>query len=149
MIRENRDLECRSVLARLPVVLRWIELRQPDVVCLQETKCIDDKFPRQAFEDLGYRAEIFGQPTYNGVAILSRTPGCDVQRNFPESLAREIKRDCWRPPSTACASLMFTFPTERSSARTNTNTSSTGCVSCAAFGVTLQTRRTGAAVRRL
>ncbi|MDQ3918341.1 MAG: exodeoxyribonuclease III, partial [Acidobacteriota bacterium] len=73
-----------SVIARQPVVIRWLEGARPDVLCLQETKCTDEKFPREAFEELGYRVEAHGQPTYNGVAILSRRKCEDVQRGFPE-----------------------------------------------------------------
>ncbi|HEY7544046.1 MAG TPA: exodeoxyribonuclease III, partial [Blastocatellia bacterium] len=51
---------------------------------LQETKCIDDKFPREPFTSIGYNVETFGQPTYNGVAILSRMPCEAVQRGFPD-----------------------------------------------------------------
>lgn len=72
-----------SVLARLPVVTRWLEEARPDALCLQETKCVDDKFPADAFAELGYRSETFGQRTYNGVAILSRSPLKDTQRGFP------------------------------------------------------------------
>ncbi len=73
-----------SVVARLPLVLRWLADAQPDVLCLQETKCTDERFPKEAFTGLGYAAEVFGQPTYNGVAILSRSPPTDVRfRNLP------------------------------------------------------------------
>ena len=72
-----------SVLARLPVVTRWLEEARPDVLCLQETKCVDDKFPADAFAQLGYQSETFGQRTYNGVAILSRSACRDAQRGFP------------------------------------------------------------------
>jgi exodeoxyribonuclease-3 len=72
-----------SITAREPVVLRWLKEARPDVLCLQETKCTDEKFPRKNFEALGYRIEAHGQPTYNGVAILSRLPIEDVQRGFP------------------------------------------------------------------
>jgi len=71
-----------SVLARLPVVTRWLEEARPDVLCLQETKCTDDKFPSDAFASLGYRSLTFGQRTYNGVAILSRATCTEVQRGF-------------------------------------------------------------------
>lgn len=73
-----------SITARLPIVTRWLEAHRPDVLCLQETKCVDEKFPREAFAQLGYRAEIFGQPTYNGVALITRAECRDVQRNFPD-----------------------------------------------------------------
>jgi exodeoxyribonuclease-3 len=72
-----------SITARLPLVLEWLAAARPDVLCLQETKCTDERFPRAAFEELGYTAEVYGQPTYNGVAILSRFPCADTQRGFP------------------------------------------------------------------
>ncbi len=59
-----------SIAARLPLVTRWLEEQRPDVLCLQEIKCIDSKFPAEAFQALGYTSLIFGQPTYNGVATL-------------------------------------------------------------------------------
>lgn len=73
-----------SIAARLPVVLQWLEQAAPDVLCLQEIKCVDEKFPRDAFAERGYHVETKGQPTYNGVAILSRLPIEDVQRGFPD-----------------------------------------------------------------
>ena len=72
-----------SVNARLPTVLRWFEEAQPDVVCLQEIKCLDEKFPREDFERLGYNVETHGQKTYNGVAMLSKYPLEDVRRGLP------------------------------------------------------------------
>ena len=72
-----------SILARLPLVLRWLGEAQPDALCLQETKCVDDKFPAEAFAELGYRSETFGQRTYNGVAILSRGECGSVGRGLP------------------------------------------------------------------
>jgi len=71
-----------SITARLPLVLQWLESAQPDVLCLQEAKIIDAKFPHEPFVQLGYKAETFGQPTYNGVGIISRFPVEDVQRGF-------------------------------------------------------------------
>ena len=71
-----------SVAARLPVVKRWLEEAGPDVLCLQETKCTDDRFPVEDFSLLGYKSLTFGQRTYNGVAILSRTDATDVQRGL-------------------------------------------------------------------
>ena len=73
-----------SVGARLPLVQKWLSAAGPDVLCLQETKCTDDKFPAEAFAELGYRSEVYGQRTYNGVAILSRALASDVQRGFPD-----------------------------------------------------------------
>lgn len=72
-----------SVNARLPTVLAWLESATPDVVCFQEIKCIDEKFPREAFESLGYNVEVHGQKTYNGVALLSKYPVSDVRRGLP------------------------------------------------------------------
>ncbi|MEM6851646.1 MAG: exodeoxyribonuclease III [Pseudomonadota bacterium] len=67
-----------SVNARLPTVLRWFEAFAPDIACLQEIKCVDEKFPADAFEDLGYNVAVHGQKTYNGVALLSKHPLEDV-----------------------------------------------------------------------
>ncbi len=64
-------------------LVAWLVEHRPDVVCLQETKCVDEKFPREPIEELGYNVEVFGQRTYNGVAILSRAPFDDVERGFP------------------------------------------------------------------
>ena len=72
-----------SVNARLPTVLAWLEAATPDVVCFQEIKCVDEAFPREAFESLGYNVETHGQKTYNGVAILSKAPLSDVRRGLP------------------------------------------------------------------
>jgi exodeoxyribonuclease-3 len=74
-----------SITARLPLVLQWLAAARPDVLCLQETKCTDERFPRADFEALGYTAETYGQPTYNGVAILSRFPCTGTQRGFPDA----------------------------------------------------------------
>jgi exodeoxyribonuclease III len=73
-----------SINVRLPHVVKWLEEHRVDVLCLQETKCVDAKFPFDAFRDLGYNAEVFGQPTYNGVAIVSLWPVADVQRGFAD-----------------------------------------------------------------
>jgi exodeoxyribonuclease-3 len=73
-----------SVNARLETVLRWFESAQPDVACLQEIKCVDEKFPAEAFERLGYNVSVHGQKSYNGVALLSKTPLEDVRRGLPD-----------------------------------------------------------------
>lgn len=75
-----------SIAARLPLVLKWLEAAKPDVLCMQETKCVDEKFPAEAFAAIGYLSETFGQATYNGVAIVSRTKCEDTQRGFAEDL---------------------------------------------------------------
>jgi exodeoxyribonuclease-3 len=61
-----------GINGRLPVLLRWLEETNPDVVCLQELKAPQDKFPLQAINDAGYHAIWHGQKSWNGVAILSR-----------------------------------------------------------------------------
>jgi exodeoxyribonuclease-3 len=71
-----------SVTARLPLVQKWLAEAEPDVLCMQETKCTDEKFPAAAFEELGYQSQVYGQRTYNGVAILSRVAAEDVERGF-------------------------------------------------------------------
>ena len=73
-----------SIAARLPLVVKWLESVRPSVLCLQETKCTDDKFPASAFAEIGYKSEAFGQRIYNGVAILSRSEIGRAQRGFPE-----------------------------------------------------------------
>ncbi len=73
-----------SLLARLPHVTRWLEAEQPDVLCVQETKCTDDKFPTLELKAVGYECVFFGQQSYNGVAILSRSEAANVQRGFPD-----------------------------------------------------------------
>ena len=72
-----------SVRARLPRLVEWLGAARPDIVCLQETKCLDEQFPREPLEDLGYNVETFGQKTYNGVAILARKRIEDVVRGLP------------------------------------------------------------------
>ncbi|HYF22977.1 MAG TPA: exodeoxyribonuclease III [Caulobacteraceae bacterium] len=72
-----------SINARLDNVLDWFREAAPDVACLQEIKCVDEKFPREPLESLGYNVETFGQKSYNGVALLSKTPLSDVRRSLP------------------------------------------------------------------
>ena len=72
-----------SILARMPLVLRWLDDVKPDVVCMQETKCTDDKFPTLVFQERGYQCQLFGQQSYNGVAILSRCACETTHRGYP------------------------------------------------------------------
>ena len=72
-----------GIKARIEALPRWLEAATPDVVCLQEIKSQDESFPREIFEDLGYRVETHGQKSFNGVAILSRLPLEDVTRGLP------------------------------------------------------------------
>ncbi len=72
-----------SVRSRLPHLLDWLKEDAPDIVLLQELKCMDEQFPREAVEELGYNIATHGQKTYNGVAILSKFPLEDVVRGIP------------------------------------------------------------------
>ena len=80
-----------SLNVRLPHLLDWLRQAQPDVVALQETKLEDAKFPDGPLAEAGYRSVFCGQKTYNGVAILSRTPATEVQYGVP-GLEDEQKR---------------------------------------------------------
>lgn len=73
-----------SIRSRVERVAAWTERERPDVLCFQEIKTTDDGFPFGVFSDLGYEMEVFGQKTYNGVAILSRLPMDKVVRNLPD-----------------------------------------------------------------
>jgi exodeoxyribonuclease-3 len=73
-----------SIRARLERVTGWVAQHRPDVLCLQETKVEDAAFPGDDFRALGYEVATHGQRTYNGVAILSRTPLTDVTRGFDD-----------------------------------------------------------------
>ena len=71
-----------SLTVRLPQVLDWLAANPVDVLCLQELKLSDDKFPLQELAAAGYQSAVFGQKTYNGVAILSRTPARNIVKNI-------------------------------------------------------------------
>lgn len=82
-----------SVRARLDRLLSWLQSAAPDVVCLQEIKCVDDQFPLLEVNAAGYQAAVFGQKTYNGVAILARQAPTQVLRGLadePEDDARVL-----------------------------------------------------------
>lgn len=72
-----------SINTRLTRALDWAKREKPDAVVLQEIKCVDEKFPAEAFEDLGYNVAVHGQKTYNGVALLSKFPIDDVKKGLP------------------------------------------------------------------
>jgi exodeoxyribonuclease-3 len=71
-----------SIRARSERVLAWLDQHRPDVICLQETKVDDAAFPVEPYRARGYHLELCGQPTYNGVAILSLLPLTDVSRGL-------------------------------------------------------------------
>ena len=72
-----------GIKARFEALTEWLTEAQPDVACLQEIKSVDDAFPRDHFESLGYQVETHGQKSFNGVAILSKLPLEDVTRGLP------------------------------------------------------------------
>jgi exodeoxyribonuclease-3 len=86
-----------SIRQRLDNMLAWLKETAPDIVCLQEIKCVNEAFPREAFESLGYNVAVHGQKAFNGVALLSKLPfdevapgligdAGDVQARFIEAL---------------------------------------------------------------
>ncbi len=74
-----------GVKARLDNLLHWLSDAAPDVVCLQETKCVDEAFPLLEIGGLGYNVVVHGQKGFNGVALLSKRPMDDLQRGLPGS----------------------------------------------------------------
>jgi exodeoxyribonuclease-3 len=87
-----------SITVRLERLKALLKRHCPDVVCLQELKCIDEKFPWEELKQAGYHAAVHGQKTYNGVAILSNTPIVETQKGFvknPDPAARllTVKRE--------------------------------------------------------
>lgn len=72
-----------GIKARIETLTKWLEEAQPDVALLQEIKSVDEAFPREHFEDMGYQVETHGQKSFNGVAILSKLPLEDVTRGLP------------------------------------------------------------------
>jgi len=73
-----------SVRARLERLLAWLAAERPDVMCLQETKVVDEAFPVEPLEDAGYTCLFHGQKTYNGVALLSRSSMSEVTRGLDD-----------------------------------------------------------------
>ncbi len=72
-----------SVKSRLMHLTGWLQLEKPDIVLLQELKCVEEAFPALEIEALGYNLAIYGEKTYNGVAILSKFPLSDIRRGLP------------------------------------------------------------------
>ncbi|MBK8871808.1 MAG: endonuclease/exonuclease/phosphatase family protein [Elusimicrobia bacterium] len=80
-----------SVRSRLPIVLKWLAEERPDVLALQETKVMDDQFPRADFENAGWRVVFRGQKSYNGVAFVSKEPLTDVDMSWDPSGSGEAR----------------------------------------------------------
>ena len=72
-----------SIRQRLPHLVDYLKAHEPDFICLQEIKCVDDIFPREPLEDLGYNVVTLGQKTFNGVAILARVPFDEIIKGLP------------------------------------------------------------------
>src|SRR3974390_3273270 len=72
-----------SIRQRIDHLQTWLVERQPDIVCLQEIKCVDEAFPREPFEALGYNVAVHGQKTFNGVAVLSKLRFDEVTPRLP------------------------------------------------------------------
>jgi exodeoxyribonuclease-3 len=90
-----------SIKQRIDCALAWLGERKPDIVCLQETKCVDEAFPRLEFESLGYNVALHGQKTFNGVAILSKFKFDDVVKGLPGDASDDHARFIEATVSTA------------------------------------------------
>ena len=71
-----------SIRTRLSQIIDWINKFNPDVLCFQETKVIDESFPIDPFKELGYSVEVYGQKSYNGVAIISKIKAVNTKKGF-------------------------------------------------------------------
>jgi exodeoxyribonuclease III len=72
-----------GIKARIDTARTWLKDASPDLVCLQEIKCVDEAFPKEAFEELGYNVAVHGQKGFNGVALLSKLPIDEVRPSLP------------------------------------------------------------------
>src|SRR5215469_9288636 len=81
-----------SIRVRLPRLILWLQDTKPDVVCLQETKVVDEDFPAAELHEIGYQCVVHGQRTYNGMAVISRLEMCDPLRNLPDDLLEAERR---------------------------------------------------------
>jgi len=82
-----------SIRARLENILTWLQETRPDICLLQETKTQDAMFPVEPIEDLGYNVAMYGQKSYNGVAIISKMPFDEVRRGLPGVGCTSIPED--------------------------------------------------------
>ena len=78
-----------SIRTRLTQIINWINTVNPDIICLQETKVVDEDFPYKPFEDLGYQVKVHGQKSYNGVAIITKLEVEEVNKGFATESERE------------------------------------------------------------
>ncbi|SHM72177.1 exodeoxyribonuclease III [Roseibium suaedae] len=96
-----------GVKARVEAVQEWLKEASPDIACFQEIKSVDEGFPREVFEALGYNVETHGQKGFNGVAILSKLPLEDVQRGLPGDDSDEQARYIEATVSTPLGAVRF------------------------------------------
>ena len=75
-----------SIRTRLSQILDWINQVNPDILCLQETKVLDEFFPIKPFEEIGYTVEVYGQKSYNGVAIITKIKPENVKKGFMDCI---------------------------------------------------------------
>jgi len=94
-----------GVKARLDSALTYLRQAAPDVICFQEIKSVDENFPSEAFEELGYNVAVHGQKGFNGVAILSKLPFDDVTRRLPGDDSDEQARFIEATVSVAAGAL--------------------------------------------
>src|SRR5438045_9020354 len=75
-----------SLRKRQDRLFAWLDATKPDIVCLQETKCMDEQFPALALQGVGYRSAYHGEKSYNGVAILSKSEPYDVRASLCDEM---------------------------------------------------------------
>ena len=80
-----------SVRARIENILNYIKDSKPDVLLLQEIKTQEETFPRNTFKDIGYESYVFGQKSYNGVAIISKLEIKNINTNFIEDELKQSR----------------------------------------------------------
>ena len=96
-----------SIKQRLDNLVAWLRERQPDIVCLQETKCLDEAFPREPIEALGFNVAVHGQKTFNGVAILSKLPFAETTARLPGDDHPRVRRAELGPRSAMYGGMVF------------------------------------------
>jgi exodeoxyribonuclease-3 len=94
-----------SIKQRMDCLIAWLKERTPDIVCLQETKCVDDAFPREPIEALGYNVAVHGQKTFNGVASLTKRPFDEVTPRLPGDTEDDHARFIEAQVSTAAGAV--------------------------------------------
>jgi exodeoxyribonuclease-3 len=83
---------CNSVRQRIPIITYWLQKENPHILALQEIKVTTEEFPREPFEELGYRCEVRGRKGYAGVATISRQPAEEVHAGFRDGDEAEESR---------------------------------------------------------